>query len=976
MMSFELGKLYHGFKLIEQRDIKEINGVGRLFEHEKSGARLFSLKNDDDNKTFTISFKTPPYDSTGLPHILEHSVLCGSRKFPTKEPFVDLIKGSLNTFLNAFTFADKTMYPLASRNDKDFMNLMDVYLDAVFYPNLHKTKEILMQEGWHYEIENREDPLTYKGVVYNEMKGAFSSAEGVLFRKIQETLFKDTPYVNESGGDPEFIPDLTQEKFTEFHKKYYHPCNSYITLYGDGDLDKQLEFIDREYLKDFDRIDVDSHIDLQEPYAQRVEVEKAYSISADEDENDKTFFSLNFVAGNPENPVDHLGVDILEYLLLETQASPLKNALVEANIGKDVYGSFDTAILQPTLSIIVKNTNKDKKDEFLNIVTDTLQKLVDEGIDKKLIEACVNSTEFKLRENESSSYPKGIVYAMNCLESWLYGKDPFTFVEYDKLINEIRNRAENGYFEELIKKYLLDNKHSSMLTLVPDKELAGKNEAKLKEKLSNIKKSLSEEELDAIIKDVEVLKKRQNTKDSEEDLKTIPLLDLDDIDKNAEKIDTDICDINDIKLLHTKEFTNKILYLTATFDTSSIEENLVPYLRILSYSLGKLSTEKRNFDQLSNEININTGGVYFTADAYVDVNNEDKYYRKFSMRGKALTSKANDLIELMAEIISSTKFSEFNKIHELIRQLKSRIEMNMIERGHRVAFNRLISYFSPAGSYMENINGIGFYKFISDLEKNFESKKEEIKNNLEQISRIVFNKNNLIISVVGEEEELTALKDNINKILQVLGNEKLEPKEYNFKVERKNEGILTPANVQYVAKGFNINKIGYSYNGKLSVARTIISLDYLWNKVRVQGGAYGCASLITRGGNAGFASYRDPNLKETLEAYNETSEYLNSFEATDREMTKYIIGTISELDYPLSPSVKGEQALGNYIKGLTQEQIQEERNEVLSTTVNDIKDTGKLFADLMKEDFYCVIGNEDKIKENKDIFNNIITLFE
>ncbi|AWZ49704.1 peptidase M16 [Clostridiaceae bacterium 14S0207] len=974
-MEFLLNNTYHGFKLIEERQIEELKGVGRIFEHEKSGARLFSIQNEDDNKIFTVSFRTPPYDNTGVPHILEHSVLCGSRKFPTKEPFVELIKGSLNTFLNAFTFSDKTMYPVGSTNDKDFMNLMNVYLDAVFYPNLHNTPEILMQEGWHYEIENKEEPLTYKGVVYNEMQGAFSSPEGILFRKIQESLFKDTIYSNESGGDPEFIPNLTQEQFVAFHKKYYHPSNSYITLYGNGDLDNQLKFIDDEYLKDFDKMVVDSKIDLQKPYMERKEVEVPYSLSAEEDEKDKTFLSLNFVAGTSKDDIDHLGMDILEYLLLENPASPLKNALISSKIGKDVFGFFDSSIIQPVFSVVIKNSNPEKKDEFEKIVFDTLQKLVNEGIDKKLIEACINITEFKLREGESG-YPKGLLNAMVAMDSWLYDGDPFLFIQYDRLIKTIREKAENGYFEQLIKKYLLNNAHSTLLVLKPEKGLGDKKQKELVEKLKTIKDSLSDEELDKIIENTARLKKRQNTPDSEEALKTIPLLSIDDIEKNATKLDTEVKDVNGVKILKTNTFTNKIAYIMPVFDIGALEKDLVPYASLLGYILGKVSTENKNFMELANEININTGGIDFGAEAYVDNKDVDKYYRKFSIRAKALTDKVPELMKILSEVITSSKFDEYSRLHELIRELKSRIEMSILDRGHTVAFNRLISYFSPAGAYMEEVIGISFYKFLAELDKNFDTKKEEIKNNLEKASGIIFNKNNLIIGVVGENPEFNAAEQSLSELTDSLSHQVLQEVKYDFKVEPKNEGLLTPANVQYVAKGFNINKLGFNYSGTLIVAKTIISLDYLWNKVRVQGGAYGCSTRLSRGGNAGFSSYRDPNIEYTLDVYNNTEKYLKNFEASEREMTKYIIGTISNLDYPLSPAMKGEKALSQYIKGLKFDQIQKEREEVLSTNVDKIRELSKLFEELMKQNFYCVLGNENKIKENKELFNNLVTLFE
>ncbi|MFX0549805.1 insulinase family protein [Hathewaya histolytica] len=975
-MAFKVNNIYHGFKLLEDRKIDELNGVGRVFIHEKSGAKLFALLNDDDNKIFSVSFRTPPHDDTGLPHILEHSVLCGSRKFPTKEPFVELIKGSLNTFLNAMTFSDKTMYPVGSRNEKDFMNLMDVYLDAVFYPKLYTTPEILMQEGWHYEIENKEAPLTYKGVVYNEMKGAFSSPEGVLMRKVQESLFKDTIYRNESGGDPEAITKLTQDAFVAFHKRYYHPSNSFIILYGDCDLDKQLSFIDGEYLKDFDKETIQSEIPMQEPYKERVQLELPYSISEEDSEDDKTFLSLNFAAGTALDGVDHIGMEILEYLLLENPAAPLKNSLVSAKLGKDVFGSYDGSVLQPTFSVIIKNSNVNKKEEFEKITFDTLENLVKNGIDKNLAEACVNITEFRLREADLGGYPKGLLYSMSIMDSWLYGGDPFLYIEYDKLFKEIRKKLNKGYFEGLIDKYILKNTHSSLLVLKPEKGLSDRKEKEIEQQLKEFKESLNEEELNELIANTKNLIKRQNTPDSEEVLESIPMLSIDDIKKEAEEIPYVITEDKGVKLFHTNIFTNKIAYINGVFDTSAVEEDLVPYISLLSYILGKVSTESHSYSELSNEININTGGIEFNCEVFGDINNIDNYHKKFTIKGKALRDKSKNLIDIMTEVISSSKFDEFSRLEEIISEVKSRIEMKILQRGHMIALSRVASYFSASSEYIDKTSSIGFYKFIADLEKNFDSKKEEIKTNLEKVSAIIFNKNNLLIAITGEDKEFNEVKKHLDPLMESLSSQVLKEEVYNFKEEKKNEGLLTPANVQYVAKGYNLRKLGHEYTGKLLVLKTITSLDYLWNKVRVQGGAYGCFAVITRAGNVIFSSYRDPNISNTLSVYDNTHEYLKDFSPSEREMTKYIIGTISELDSPLTPAMKGERAISNYFRGVTYEDIQKEREEVLSTTSQDIRILSKIFDDVMKQNFYAVIGNESKIKSEKDIFGELINLFQ
>ena len=975
-MKFEINKDYHGFKLIEEKEVKELNSIGRIFEHEKSGARLFQLQNDDDNKLFSIAFRTPPEDSTGIPHILEHSVLCGSRKFPMKEPFVELLKGSLNTFLNAMTFPDKTMYPVASRNEKDFFNLMDVYLDAVFYPNLLNTPEILMQEGWHYEIEDKNDDITYKGVVYNEMKGAFSSPEGVLMRKIQESLFEDTVYSNESGGDPEVIPELTQEKFTEFHKKYYHPSNSYIFLYGDGDLDKQLEFINDNYLKNFDRITVDSEISYQKPYEKMKIVEGFYPISIEDSDNDKTFLSMNFVTGKSTEPEVYIAMEILEYLLLENSAAPLKKALIDAELGKDVFGEFDGSILQPSFSIIVKNSNDDKKEKFKEVVFETLNNLVKDGIDKKLIEACINITEFKLREADLGGYPKGLLYNMYALDSWLYNGSPFTHLEYDSTLNKIKSALTTDYFEELIKKYLLNNNHSTMLILKPKKGMAEEKDRELKQKLEHYKASLSEEEIEKLVEQTLKLKKRQTTPDSKEALETIPMVSIDDIDKKAEKIPQHIKEENGVKILYHNIFTSGIAYIDLYFDTSMVKKELIPYINILSGILGKISTEKSHYSELSNEININTGGIQFTSSAFGDIKYKDKFYPKFIVKSKVLSNKIPQLMNLLHQIISTSKFEDKQRIKEIIQQMKSREEMKIFERGHIVAANRVMSYFSNVGRYMDELNGLYFYKFITNLEKNYETMFEEIINNLKEVYNTIFNKNNLVVSITSEETEYDDIIENLSTITGKLKTIEFNTQEYLFHIDRKNEGLLTSGNVQYVAKGYNFKKLGYKYDGTMLVLKTIINMDYLWNKVRVQGGAYGCFMRVTKGGIIGFSSYRDPNLKETLNVYDNTVDYVKNIALSEREMTKYIIGTISELDHPLTPSMKGERAATNFFRNISQEYLQNERDNVLNVNVEKLKKFADMIEDIVSKDYYCVLGNETKIKQNKDIFKEFVTVFE
>jgi len=972
----ETGKIYNGFKLDEIREVKEIGSKAFIFTHEKTGARLLKLFNQDDNKVFSIAFRTPPPDSTGVPHILEHSVLCGSRKFPTKEPFVELIKGSLNTFLNAFTFSDKTMYPVASKNEKDFFNLMDVYLDAVLYPRIYDEPEILMQEGWHYEIDKKEDPLTYKGVVYNEMRGAFSSPIRLVYSKIEESLFPDTCYGVESGGDPDFIPDLTYEDFIAFHKKYYHPSNSYIFLYGNGNIEKELEFINENYLKEFDALKVNSEISIQSPFKKPIEIMREYPISPKEDPKGKSFMSLGYVVGDAKDTERCLAFDMLYYMLLEIPGAPLKEALIKSGIGKDVIGFFDSSIRQPVFSVIIKNSDIESKEKFVSIVNDTLAELVSKGLDTELIEAAINHKEFELREAEENGYPKGLLYDMTLMETWLHDGHPLDRLAFEEPLSNIKKNYKSRYFENLIEEMLIKNNHRSLFILKPSNTLAEEQEKKIAEKLAKIKQGLNDKELEKIINQTKKLKDRQNAQDSPEALKSIPLLKREDINKKAETIEQIVEKHDDVIILKHPLKTNGITYLNVFFDTSSVPVDNIPYISLLAGYLGKLSTEKHSYSELANWINSKTGGIMIETRSFEKDMDDYKFTPRLIIKGKAISDKTETLSEIINEIILFTKFDEKSRMLEVIREIKSRLDMQINSNGHIMASRRLESYFSPQGAYNELLGGISYYHFISALEKNFENNFDEIADRIKQTAYLIFNKNHAIMSITAEKKDVDASRNVFDIIFKNIENTHNRIEDITFNVQNLNEGLLTPSQIQYVAQGYNINRKGYKYSGKLEVLGTVVRLDYLWNKVRVQGGAYGSMMKISRNGNLVFVSYRDPNLSETLEAYKGIPSYLKGFEADDRELTKYIIGTISNLDRHLTPEQKGETAATRYISGISDSDIQKERDEVLSITVSDIKGHEKMMEDILSENRICVLGGEAKIRSEKDKFDQLIEVFK
>ena len=972
-LNITVNELYHGFKLIKSTYIPEIKSTSYEFLHEKSGAKLLFVENADDNKVFSITFRTTPTDDTGVAHIVEHSTLCGSRKFPTKEPFVELVKGSLNTFLNAMTFPDKTMYPVASRNDKDFRNLMDVYLDAVFYPNMRTTPEILMQEGWHYEIENKDEPLVYSGVVYNEMKGALSSPEGLLERKILNNLYPDTTYQYESGGVPVAIPDLTQEMFIDFHSRYYHPANSYIYLYGNMDMMSTLEFLDSEYLSNFTRIDIDSHIDLQAPFAERKVLRDVYPIAPGESKENKTFLSLNYSIANALEKEKMLAFTILEHALLKSEAAPLRNALIKAGIGSDVISSFDSGILQPMFSIIINGSEADKVEQFTKIVNETLNDIVEKGIDDELLQASMNSLEFKIREADFGQYPKGLIHNINLMNSWLYDGEPTMYLQYEDALSTVKQWAKDGKFEELIKEYLLDNTHCHTLILEPDDELITKREQALAEKLAKIKASMSDDEINQIIADTKKLKERQKSVDSPEDLEKIPLLKIEDINKSCDKFIFEEKTLVDTQTLHHDLDTNGIAYIKMLFDAGTIAYEDINYLYLLEEFIGRTATKNYSYESLANAVNLHTGGMRFAVSTYDKEGDIESYMPKFVFKSKVLVDKVSEMVSLLEEIIFNSDFSAKDRIKDLATQCKSDFEMSILRSGHQLVLDELMAYFTAKERY-DNLGDLRFYEFIKNFLNDFDNEFEKMQEAFARIMPMIFNRNNLLTSITIAQADYDKVSSELTHIIELLPNKVYEKQHIPFEVDKKNEGFITSSQVQYVAKGANFIRLGYKYKGAMKVLETIMRYEYLWTNIRVLGGAYGAFVKFRRDGNMYFGSYRDPNLVETLNVYDNTAKFLREFNVSDREMTKYIIGTISGIDMPLTPVLKGELATSAYITNMTEEMLQQQRNEILSTTQEDIRALADLVEDCMKENAICVLGSSSKVNEAKDVFKTVTTI--
>ncbi|NLK26811.1 MAG: insulinase family protein [Clostridiales bacterium] len=971
------------YELLYEENLDDLNSLGAVLVHKKTGAKVALISNDDDNKVFYIGFRTPPADSTGVAHIIEHSVLCGSKNFPAKDPFVELAKGSLNTFLNAMTYPDKTVYPIASTNNQDFKNLMHVYMDAVLYPNIYERKEIFQQEGWHYEIDEEDGQLKLNGVVYNEMKGVFSSPESMLNRMIQKSLFPDTPYGVESGGDPDFIPDLSYEQFLDFHKTYYHPSNSYIYLYGAMDFKERLEWLDQEYLSKFDYLEVDSEIALQNSFPSVREVVDYYSIGKEEDPNENTYLSKNIVIGNSLDKELALTFQILSHVLLDAPGAPIKQALLDAGVGKDILGYYEDEILQPTFNIIAKNSEENKKNQFIGIIRDTLSKLVAEGVYEKSLRAAINFYEFRYREADFGRFPKGLIYGLRIMGSWLHDDEKaFLHLKDNAGYAFLKEQIGTGYYETIIQKYLLDNTHSSIVILKPKVGLNEEKDKQLREKLASYKASLAEEEIQMIVEESKKLKLYQEIPSTKEELEKIPMITREDISKKIQPLYNDELTIDGVKVIHHNVYTNQIAYLQLLFDIRDIPQELLPYASLLSQVMGYMNTQNYSYLELSNEINIHTGGISTNVKSYAKKDSTQQYYPVFEFSTKVLYDKLPEAFRLIGEMLFNTVLKDTKRLKEIIDELKSKMQMYFNSSGHSVAVDRAMSYYSVHGLFKDITTGISFYQFLEDLSANFSGRVEKTIENMQQLLKMIFTRNKMLVSITADEEGCKRLKEEFSAFLNRL-EQKPDPKLYDAfeKVELvpicKNEGFKAAMQVQYVARVGNFMKAGFDYHGSLRVLKTILSYDYLWNNVRVKGGAYGCMCGFSGvDGDAYFTSYRDPNLYETNHIYEQVVDYIKNFTADERDITKYIIGTFSSLDTPLTPMNKGKRSLSMYLAGITEADLQREREEILSVTEEDIRSLHRLVKAVLDAGYICVIGNESKIEQNKELFKTTKSLMK
>lgn len=960
-----------GYKFVEEKDIPEIGSKAIVLEHIKTGARVLKLENKDDNNVFGIGFKTPPKDSTGVAHIVEHSVLSGSRKYKTKEPFMDIYKGSLQTFLNAMTFNDKTIYPVASRNDKDFENLMDVYLDAVFYPAMGQKPEIFMQEGWHYDLLDKDDPIEYKGVVYNEMKGAMSAPEDQVSQFIDMSLYPDTIYRHNSGGDPYKIPDLSYEDFNEFHRKFYHPSNSYIFFYGDRDLEKDLAYLDREYLSLFDKEEIRSEIPVQELFEKKRYDNFEYSTSDDLNGLDRDYLGYSVITGDIRDGKTAIMTNIVLEALVNSGAGPIKKALLDAKIGEDVFG-FSSTYQQVPLSIICKNTSSSRINEFEGIIESTLENLVQGRLDKKLLHSTLNKFEYSLRE--ATGYPtRGVIDYIRSFETWLYGRSPIEALEFDQVLAELRQGIDEGIFEDFIEEKILKNTHKTIISVLPKLGLNEEKDQEVRDKLQAYKDSLSDEAIEGLIRANEKLEEMQLSEDKPEDKATIPSLDLEDVDKVLVEIPRETLG-SPIANLYHDIFTGGINYVDLVFDLAHIGTEDLPYAALITDLFCSMDTNRRDYVDLNKEIYLNTGGIGTYISVYNDAKTDD-FYPKLGVTTKYLDGQAREAIAILIEVLTGTEFESLKRYKDLIKEIKSRYEMNLYQNGAQVVMARSRSHVDKSAKYMEYVGGLDYFNIIQDLEGQMEERAADQLERIRDVYGRLLTSQGLLVNITGAKEEAKEFLAIFYDYLPRFKDEAYPKADLSFKHIGKNEGIKSSANVQYVSKAASMKDLNEEYNGKMAVLAQVLSRGYLHNNIRAKGGAYGAGLSIGRRTLATY-SYRDPNLVETIDVYDHMGEYLRNIDLSQEDLKNYIIGTVGKFNPPYTARSMGAEDLSNYLSSRTKEDTERLIAEALETSLEDIKSMADFLDRAMEENRLVVLGSKEKISENENLFDTSYSLMK
>lgn len=953
------------FNLVKEQHIPELNSVAKLYVHKRTGARLLSVINDDENKVFSINFRTTPKDSTGVPHILEHSVLNGSEKYPVKEPFVELLKGSLATFVNAFTFPDKTCYPVASQNVQDFYNLIDVYMDAVLHPLI--SEQTLMQEGWHYEINNPIEPLTYKGVVFNEMKGAYSSPDGVLETRVVESLFPKHLYGVDSGGDPRHIPDLTYENFRNFWETYYHPSNSFIYFYGNDDPEMRLQLMEG-YLKSYKKKKVKSVIKDMKPFRKPKKVEYPYDAGDDQDVEKKNYLVVNWTLPDTSDAVLNFSLRILGHILIGTPASPLKKALLDSGLGEDLAGiGMETELRYFIFSTGLKGTRRRHAKKIEKLIFDTLEKLVREGIDPDMIAASMNTLEFRLRENNTGAYPVGIALMRRVLTTWIHDEDPFKLLAFEAPLNMIKQRliADPRYFESLIQTHLLDNTHRTTLRLTPDPELGRRFDADEKARLVKIRESMSESQIAELVENTRKLKSRQETPDAPEALESLPVLKLQDLEKDSKTIPLEELRMQEAKVLYHDLFTNGIVYLDLGFDLHTLPKDLIPLTEIFTRALLETGTDKEDYVKLSQRIGKSTGGISGTTVTTTAFGSKESIAKLF-LRGKATVAQAPELLNILKDVLLNANFDNKARIKQIVLEEKAGLESGLVPAGHIYVNQRLRAQFGESGWAKDQMSGIGYLFALRELATDVDKRWKSVLKKLEAMREALISRDAVLCNVTLDSSNWITFRPQLESFLSELPvkNVKLAP--FGVQLEQKKEGLTIPAQVNYVGKGANLYDLGYQYDGSAEVIVGYLRMAYLWEKIRVQGGAYGAFSVFDdASGVFTFLSYRDPNVTSTIDAYDKAAAFLKGLDASrlsDNELTKAIIGAIGDLDAYQLPDAKGYTSMLRYLTGRTDEMRQRIRDQVLSTNGEDFIAFGEVLDKVAQSNSVTVLGSQNAIE--------------
>jgi presequence protease len=951
------------YDLVEERHILEINSRARLFEHKKTGAMVLSLLNEDDNKVFSINFRTPPRDNTGVPHILEHSVLCGSRKYKVKEPFVELLKSSLQTFLNAVTFPDKTCYPVASQNRQDLYNLMDVYLDSVLYPRI--SRHIFEQEGWHYELDQPDSPLKYKGVVFNEMKGAYSSPESLLADYSQQSIFPDSTYGFDAGGDPEEIPGLAYEDFVDFHKKFYHPSNAFIFFYGDNPEEERLEKLS-EYLDEFDKLEVDSSIVAQGKKPLNQKIVKSYSAS--NDNNPKSYLTMNWLLPETFDARLNLRLRILDFILTGMPASPLRKVLIESGLGEDLTGAgLETDIRQMYFSTGLMGVESENLDKVEKLIDSTLNDLADQGIDPEIIKAALNSLEFALRENNTGSFPRGMALMFRALTTWLYGETPFTLLEFSPVLDEIKKQVQSGekLFENLIKDQLLNNSHKSVVILEPDPTLEARIQEKENARLEEFKQSLSKNELEGIIRNTRELKKAQSMPDDPKELSRIPRLRRTDLEKELKTTQREEKEINQVKVLFHPQPTAGIFYLDLGFDLHFLPQKYLAYTPLFGRALVEMGTGKQDFVKLTTRIRQKTGGISPSIFSHSIMGQKDSACRLF-LRGKSLPQNIEELCNILKDIIMDVNLDNKDRFRQIVLEEKASMEQSLVPAGHRFVATRLKARYNEADWAQEHMSGISYLLFLRHLAGLIDKNWDQVRKDLEEIKFLLFHKDSMLINITAEQSLFEDNQDLLHSFLSLMPKYDISPSPWVSCCLPGNEGIFIPSRVNYVGKSVDLNSSGYKFHGSSLVAGRFLRAGWLWDQIRVQGGAYGAFGSYDYLSNImAFASYRDPNITETIKAFQGSGAYLTRDELDRDEVEKSVIGAIGEMDSYQLPDAKGFTSMARYLAGITHEHRQKVREEILATTLDDFREFGRALDFSLKNDpgMICVMGGQEQVEK-------------